>query len=117
LIYNVERADQGDLNQAIGAGPLKPEWRGDLLGGVMVLTGTWADGKPLLAVPNFARMNRLGQEPAGSESVGNSSVNYAPGATVSAATTTTNAAAAQPGERRRRNRAEGAQSMVWIKEE
>jgi DUF1680 family protein len=117
LIYNVERADQGDLNQAIGAGPLKPEWRGDLLGGVMVLTGTWADGKPLLAVPNFARMNRLGQEPAGSESVGNSSVNYAPGATVSAATTTTNDAAAQPGERRRRARAEGAQSMVWIKEE
>ena len=36
------------------------EWRPDLLGGVMVISGKWEDGSPMLAVPNFARMNRVG---------------------------------------------------------
>ena len=58
LIYNVERADQPDINQAIGSGPLTAEWRGDLLDGVMAIKGQWADGSPLLAIPNFARNNR-----------------------------------------------------------
>ena len=30
----------------------------DLLGGVRVIKGTFADGSALMAVPNFARMNR-----------------------------------------------------------
>ena len=58
LIYNVERADQPDINQAIGSEPLTTEWRGDLLDGVMAIKGKWADGSPLLAIPNYARNNR-----------------------------------------------------------
>ena len=58
LIYNVERADQPDINQPIGSAPLTAEWRGDLLHGVMAIKGKWADGSPLLAIPNFARNNR-----------------------------------------------------------
>jgi len=58
LIYNVERADQPDINQAIGSETLTAEWRGDLLHGVMTIKGQWADGSPLLAIPNFARNNR-----------------------------------------------------------
>jgi DUF1680 family protein len=58
LIYNVERADQADINQPIGPGPFTTEWRGDLLHGVRVIKGTWSDGSPLIAVPNFVRCNR-----------------------------------------------------------
>ena len=58
LIYNVETADQPDIDGALGAAPLTPVWRGDLLGGVMALQGAWADGRPLLAIPNYARNNR-----------------------------------------------------------
>ncbi len=61
LIYNVERADNRNINEAIGTAPLKTEWRGDLLGGVMVIKGQWADGSPLVAIPNYARENRIGQ--------------------------------------------------------
>jgi len=63
LIYNVERADQPDLEQPLGAAPLRAVWRPQLLGGVVALAGQWADGTPLLAVPNFARMNRLVPRP------------------------------------------------------
>lgn len=59
LIYNVERADQPDLNLALGSAPLTPVWRGDLLDGVMAIKGQWADGSPLLAIPNYARENRI----------------------------------------------------------
>jgi hypothetical protein len=37
---------------------LPTEWRADLLGGVMVIKGTFADGSPMMAIPNFARTNR-----------------------------------------------------------
>jgi DUF1680 family protein len=60
LIYNVEKADQPDLNLALGSAPLTTEWRGDLLDGVMAIKGEWADGSPLLAIPNYARENRGG---------------------------------------------------------
>ena len=58
LIFNVEQADQPDIEKYIGLGPLAAEWRGDLIGGVMTLKGTWDDGTPLVAIPNFARNNR-----------------------------------------------------------
>lgn len=58
LVYNIERADE-PLNKALGTAPLTTEWRGDLLGGVKVIKGTWADGTPLLAIPNYARCNRI----------------------------------------------------------
>ena len=59
LVYNVERADQPSIDQALGSQPLSAEWNGRLLGGVMVLKGAWADGSPMLAIPNYARNNRL----------------------------------------------------------
>jgi DUF1680 family protein len=58
LIYNVETADQPDINLAPDLKSLKPEWRADLLGGTMTIKGKWSDGSPLLAIPNYARENR-----------------------------------------------------------
>ena len=61
LIYNIETADQPDLNLAPDLKSLAPAWRGDLLGGVMTIKGKWSDGSPLLAIPNYARENRGGK--------------------------------------------------------
>jgi hypothetical protein len=91
LVYNVETADQHSLDQPLSNEPLKTEWRPDLLGGVMVITGKWQDGTPMLAVPNYARMNRVEHDrPA---VAGDSSVNYAPGATSGTNNNATKAAA------------------------
>jgi uncharacterized protein len=118
LIYNVERADQAsDMTQAISDAPLKAEWRPELLDGVMVLDGKWADGKPLTAIPNFARMNRNGETPREAAG-GDSSVNYAPGSTPSASANTNATASSTSGQgqqRRFRGNRE-VESMVWIKE-
>jgi uncharacterized protein len=59
LIYNVETADQPNIDQPIGKGPLKLEWNPDFLRGVMTIKGNWADGSPLIAIPNYARLNRV----------------------------------------------------------
>jgi len=58
LIYNVEASDQ-DISKIISNKPLSLKWQPDFLHGVMTINGTWADGSPLLAVPNYARMNRV----------------------------------------------------------
>jgi uncharacterized protein len=63
LIYNVETSDEQDISKAISTKPLSLEWRPDFLKGVMVIKGTWEDGTPLLAVPNYARLNRLQPTP------------------------------------------------------
>jgi DUF1680 family protein len=63
LVYNVEVADNRNIDRRLGEAPLKAEWRPDLLGGVMVITGQWQDGSPMVAIPNFARMNRVGAPP------------------------------------------------------
>ena len=64
LIYNVEQVDQ-DITKVFNPDTeLTTEWRGDLLGGVMVIKGKWADGSDFLAIPNYARRNRLAAEPA-----------------------------------------------------
>ncbi len=58
LIYSVESVDQ-DIDKVLRPDSvLKTQWRGDLLGGVTVITGTWADGSALTAIPNYARNNR-----------------------------------------------------------
>lgn len=61
LIYTIETADQPKLDLKPDLKSLKPEWRGDLLGGVMVIAGKWTDGSSLLAIPNYARQNRGGK--------------------------------------------------------
>jgi hypothetical protein len=58
LVYNIEQVDQ-DINSALPSyAPLSAEWRPDLLKGVKVITGRFADGKPMLAIPNYARYHR-----------------------------------------------------------
>lgn len=68
MIYNVEAADNSDITQAIGTAPLTLEWREDMLQGIMTIKGQWADGSPLLAIPNYARTNRLGERVQGDRS-------------------------------------------------
>ncbi len=105
LVYNVELADQPDISKALSTAPLKAEWRADLLGGVMTLNGKWEDGTPMLAVPNYARMNRLQREP-GETAAGDPSVSYAPGATP-ASVATINRQARRP----------RIQSQVWMRDQ
>ena len=58
LIYCVESVDQ-KLDSALGENAaLHAQWRGDLLGGVTVIEGRWADGSPLTAIPYYVRHNR-----------------------------------------------------------
>ncbi len=117
LIYNVETVDQHNLDMALSSEPLQAEWRPDLLGGVMVITGKWQDGTPMLAIPNYARMNRVAQE--WSEVARESSVNYAPDATTNnsnatpqanAGTSLAGAPAAPPRRYQRK-----IESEVWMK--
>jgi hypothetical protein len=63
LLYNVETTDNGSIDGRIGPGPLRLEWSDRLLGGVMTIRGHWADGTPLVAIPNYARMNRVSPTP------------------------------------------------------
>ena len=61
LVYNIESVDQ-DVNSILSDdSPLTAEWDGNLLGGVMVIKGKFADGSALTAVPNYARLNRGGR--------------------------------------------------------
>ncbi|MBI5083403.1 MAG: glycoside hydrolase family 127 protein, partial [Acidobacteria bacterium] len=64
LVYNIEQADQ-DITQALASGSgLTAEWQAGLLGGVVAIKGKFAGGAPLLAIPNYARMNRALPPPA-----------------------------------------------------
>ncbi len=61
LIYNLESVDQNVDAALSSTAALANEWKPDLLGGVMVIKGQFADGQPLLAIPNYARLNRGGR--------------------------------------------------------
>ena len=61
LIYNIESVDQNVDSSLSPTAPLTTQWRPDLLGGVMVIQGEFADGKPMMAIPNYARLNRGGR--------------------------------------------------------
>ena len=121
LIYNIETADQQNLDQPLSNEPLKAVWRPDLLGGVMVLSGKWQDGTSMLAIPNYARTNR--SEHQKQEVAGDFGVNYSPGATSNAANTGNPPGSATPpnsaslptatgNSRFRQNRR--VESKVWI---
>lgn len=60
MIYSFEEVDNGnEINEgSLGTGELKAEWDPGFFGGMLLIKGTWADGKPLTAIPNYARMNR-----------------------------------------------------------
>ena len=58
LVYNIEKVDQNIASVLEPSAPLSREWRGDLLGGVSVVTGTFAGGARMTAIPNYARYNR-----------------------------------------------------------
>jgi hypothetical protein len=112
----VETADEQNIGQPLSDAPLKAEWRPDLLGGVMVITGKWQDGSPMTAVPNYARMNRVGPPV---EYLGDTNVNYAPGASTSAgatapATAPVTAATVTPNAGARNRRTMRVESKVWI---
>lgn len=59
MIYSVELDDNGDLTKQLGTAPLTLEWREDMLEGIMTIKGEWSDGSPFLAIPNYARANRM----------------------------------------------------------
>jgi DUF1680 family protein len=61
LVYNIESVDQS-IEAALGPdAELAAGWEPDLLGGVVAIRGRFANGKPLLAIPNYARNNRGGR--------------------------------------------------------
>jgi DUF1680 family protein len=64
LLYAVEACDQ-EIDGELGDAALEASWQPDLLRGVTVLRGTWADGSPLLAIPYFARANRMPADAGG----------------------------------------------------
>ncbi|QKJ30589.1 glycoside hydrolase family 127 protein [Mucilaginibacter mali] len=59
MLYNVESADQQSIDKTISNKPLTVQWKPDFLHGVMIINGTWSDGTPLTAIPNYARLNRV----------------------------------------------------------
>jgi DUF1680 family protein len=58
LMYNIEQVDQEIVGALDPSTALTREWRGDLLGGVSVIKGRFANGAPMTAIPNYARYNR-----------------------------------------------------------
>jgi DUF1680 family protein len=95
LVYNVETADGNNVDGVLNPdAELTTEWRPGLLGGMLVIRGEFADGSPLVAIPNYARNNRL----AASRRGGGESTDEGGGAA------------------RRRFRG-GGQSIVWIKDQ
>lgn len=61
LVYNIEAVDQ-NVDQVLNDNaPLTVQWKPDLLDGVKVIHGQFADGSPMTAIPNYARENRGGR--------------------------------------------------------
>jgi DUF1680 family protein len=61
LVYNIESVDE-NLDLVLPAdSALTPQWEPGLLGGVIVIRGTFRNAAPLVAIPNYARNNRGGR--------------------------------------------------------
>lgn len=58
LMYCAESVDQNLDDVLSPDAPLRTEWKPDLLDGVLVIKGKWADGSALLTIPYYARSNR-----------------------------------------------------------
>ena len=61
LVYNIESADQNVESVLAPDAALTSAWQADLLGGVDIINGSFSVGTPLLAIPNYARLNRGGR--------------------------------------------------------
>lgn len=62
IIYNIENADNGDVNKPVAPNAqFTAEWSPRLLDGVVAIKGKFADGSDLLAIPNYARNNLPGR--------------------------------------------------------
>jgi uncharacterized protein len=61
LLYNFESVDQSLDKRLDPSEKIHAHWMSDLLGGVIVLRGFFADGTPFQAVPNYTRNNRGGR--------------------------------------------------------
>jgi DUF1680 family protein len=61
LIYNFESVDQPLDRRLDPSAKITAHWMPDLLGGVVVLRGKFADGTPFQAIANYARNNRGGR--------------------------------------------------------
>jgi DUF1680 family protein len=65
LVYSIEAIDGNNMDGILDPdSALRTQWRPDLLGGAMTIRGNFADGSPLVAIPNYARNNRF-WEPTG----------------------------------------------------
>jgi hypothetical protein len=61
LVYNIESVDQNVELSLSPTSPLTAEWNPALLDGVMTIRGVFENGAPMLAIPNYARLNRGGR--------------------------------------------------------
>lgn len=111
LMYNIERVDQEIDGVLSPDALLTTQWRGDLLGGVTVINGTFANGAPMMAIPNYARFNRnpAAPPPAARPDSATQAANA-----VAVATAAAEAIAA--GRPLPRPAAPSATSIVWIRE-
>lgn len=61
LIYNIESVDQNLDGLLRPTAELTTHWEPNLLDGLVVIRGAFADATPLHAIPNYARNNRGGR--------------------------------------------------------
>jgi len=102
LIYCAERVDQDITKVLDPKSELTLQWQPDLLGGVNIIKGTFADHSPLLAIPYYARQNR-------DEQAGSSRGEFGGPDAVGGGNT------GVPDPQRRRGRSGG--STVWLKDQ
>lgn len=60
LIYTFESVDQPLDKQLDPNAELTAEWMPRMLDGIMAIRGKWSDGSDLIAIPYYARSNRIG---------------------------------------------------------